>query len=136
MATYDIDWLIENRVIMHRYASTMDLDGLSEQLAVVNDMINAADVNSPLVHVLMNTENLKEYPKQIAKVGRTAKALLDNPRLGWVISYGRDDRMIKFVTSAIGTMFKTRFRVFSTEQEAFEFLNSVDEMLPDLKSEE
>ena len=56
----------------------------------------------------------------------------DNSRLGWVIIFGSDDRIVKFIASAIASMFKTRFRFFYTQGEAFAFLNSVDENLPDL----
>ena len=135
MVAYDIDWFIEDQVIMHRFPATVDLEQLTEQFNTINDMIDE-NANVPLIHVLMNAEDLRQYPKQMAKLGGTVKKLLDNSRLGWVIIFGSDDRIVKFIASAIASMFKTRFRFFYTQEEAFAFLNSVDEMLPDLKSEE
>ncbi|MCA9895879.1 MAG: hypothetical protein KC615_23000 [Anaerolineae bacterium] len=132
MVAYDIDWFIENRVIMHRYPATVSLEQLAEQFDSIHDMINEVSVDASLVHVLMNAENLDHYPKQIAKIGNTAKSLLDNPKLGWVIFYGRDDRLMQFISSAVAAMFRTRFRFFYTQEEAFAFLNSVDQELPDL----
>ena len=131
MVAYDIDWFIEDQVIMHRFPATVDLEQLTEQFNTINDMIDE-NANVPLIHVLMNAEDLRQYPKQMAKLGGTVKKLLDNSRLGWVIIFGSDDRIVKFIASAIASMFKTRFRFFYTQEEAFAFLNSVDENLPDL----
>ncbi|MCA9884328.1 MAG: hypothetical protein KC708_15205, partial [Anaerolineae bacterium] len=70
--------------------------------------------------------------RQIAKLGNTAKLLLANPRLGWIIFYGRDDRIMQFLSSSVAAIFKARFRFFYSQEEAFAFLNSVDQELPDL----
>ncbi|MCB9458184.1 MAG: hypothetical protein H6670_00945 [Anaerolineaceae bacterium] len=132
MAEYDIKWFVDNRVIMAHFPAGLDADNLTEQFDILINMINEADDKYPLVHILMNGEDIRQYPKQVAKIGNIMKSLLENARLGWIVLYGRDDRMIKFLSTAIAGMFKTRFRFFYNQEEAFAFLNSVDENLPDL----
>ena len=129
---YEIDWLVAGRVIKAEYFDELDLQTMIEIGDELVTMIDSAD--SPLVHVLMDTERVTQYPHQVAQLVKTANNIYRNPRIGWSIVYGREDRLMKFVMTTITGMFKVRFRIFNTQEDAFAFLNSVDQELPDLSS--
>lgn len=132
MADHRITWFVQDRVIQVRYDSEVTLDHLEEHAVRMCQMVDSVD--SPLIHLLIDVAELDKYPKQVTKIGPTLKQLYNHPRVGWSVIYNQDDRIIGFLASAITSMFKVRFRSFKTEQEAFEFLNSVDETLPDLRT--
>ncbi|MCA9886406.1 MAG: hypothetical protein KC708_25710, partial [Anaerolineae bacterium] len=83
---YEIDWLVAGRVIKAEYFDELDLQTMIE---IGDELVTMIDsVDSPLVHVLMDTERVTKYPHQVAKLVKTANNIYRNPRIGWSIVYG------------------------------------------------
>jgi hypothetical protein len=126
---YDISWLIENRIIHIIINGDVNSDALN---AMTDDVMRLLDENhTPQVHLLINDKQIKVVPKQILKMLNSSRSLR-HPRLGWLIIYGTDNKLFRFLTQMLSRMINLKQRRFLTQEEAITFLQTVDATLPEL----
>ena len=126
---YEISWLVENQVIHVAISGDVTIDSLEAMTTEVVRLIDGS--NTPCVHLLINDEYVKNIPKQILKLLNTSQSLW-HPRRGWLIIYGTDNKLFRFLTQMLSRMINLKHRRFVTREEAFAFLQSVDATLPSL----
>jgi len=61
--------------------------------------------------------------------------LPSHPQNGWNTFIGLPNPIYKMTLSAVGMFGKARMRYFDTPQEAVDFLQSIDDTLPDLSTQ-
>lgn len=124
---YELNWLVENKVIEIGIHGEIELDTIEAMSKEILDYIEMSDM--PLVHVMIDDEDVTTSIKQIKGVVNVGKAM-NHPRFGWLIIYGSSNKMFQFMSYLISQISKVRFRRFSTRAEALEFLRTVDTTLP------
>lgn len=124
-----VSWYIEDRIILNYYWGEITNEELENSSKQSTEWIRSA---SDQVHSIVHTLDVTGYPVNLAQ-GLKLAAVVRNSNLGWMIMLS-DDRMARFMASAVSQITRFRFRAVATEQEALEFLMDVDPSLPDLPS--
>jgi len=126
---YEISWLVENRIIHVAINGDITVDVLN---AMTDDVVRLLDgTNTTHIHLLINDKQIKVVPKQILKMLNTSRSLR-HPRLGWLIIYGTDNKLFRFLTQMLSRMINLKHRRFLTREEAIAFLQTVDTTLSEL----
>jgi len=124
---FQIDWLVKNKVVQFNIQGDVTVEDLSDVSDRIQGLINESD--APLVHVLHDEQGMGTMPISL-QVLTDALGFLKNPRLGWFIIYGNDDRIKKFISAMVMSVAKVRHRNFKTREETLNFLVSMDTTLP------
>jgi hypothetical protein len=124
-----LKWLIRDRVILEEYVGDINIQQVTEAMKNVEAMVEAS--GAPLVHALADTSAMKGFPTHLIELQNATRSLLSHPRYGWLIIYGRNDMMLRFILQVLTGVFKVRLRMFDTRDEALEFLATVDSTLHD-----
>ena len=121
----EITWLVEDRVL---YVKSVDAVTVDELFAADEQILGELNrVDTPKLHVLLDDveqtsqPGLREYNKLQS---------IRHPKIGWVIEFGTNNKMILFVSSAIVQMFRIPYRVVQTREEAIAMLYKADPSLP------
>jgi hypothetical protein len=127
--TVELSWLVPDRVVyMYGYGVNQleDLTRIDRETNAYMDQSSA-----PLVHAFIDLRQLQKMPSLAAqnKIWTYPK----HARAGWQVFIGLDDPIQRMIMSVLVSLFKVRFRRFSTPEEGLAFLQYVDSTLPDLK---
>lgn len=126
--TSKVEWLVEHRIIL------TTLSGLvrGADVPAFDQLINSHLDESPakMVHYIGNVSALEKGPS-FSEV--RSFTFMKHPRFGWGIQVNAKGYLIaRMITTLLTRLNNTPFREFTTMDEALNFLQSVDESLPDL----
>ena len=124
---FENSWLVPGKVVYSRVIGKITLEELSNVSEMTIKMFEESD--SPLIHLIIDESELDKLPVSIKSFSE-ASTLLKHPQMGWMIMYGTDDRMAKFMSTIITGIAKVRHRRFRTFEECLAFLKTVDSTLP------
>ena len=124
----DVRWLIEDAVILEYFSGEVNMDEAVSLIHKVGQMIEQS--NRILVHTLIDMTTMSKIPTNLQELVKETNDVLKNPRSGWILIYGQENKLLNFFTSVITGVFKTRYRMFPTLEEALEFLQQQDAALP------
>lgn len=127
---FETDWYLKNRVILTRITGEMDTNeirALNDRAVGMIDNAELSDSATPLVHHLINIEEMTGFPRKINEVSNSVT--FASPQMGWLIIVGKVNPIIRFFGGVITQVSKIRFRVIETMPEALEFLQEVDPSL-------
>ncbi len=125
-----VDWYLEGRVIAARLYGNIEASDIE---AIANDMVELVEASdAPLVHILVDVQDMTGFPKSLSAVSKASSAIAGNKRVGWAVHYGTDNQLLKFLSYMVTQMFKVRFRLEKTKEEAVAWLQSKDASLPPL----
>lgn len=124
------DWLVENRVVYVQYVDVVTVEELTTEIGNIVELIGNS--SAPLVHTLIDTTELVDYPKDISTILKSTKQVLVHPKFGWMLVYGQDDRLMQFFVQVVTSMLKVRMRIFKKRDDAVAFLKYVDTSLEDI----
>lgn len=128
--THYQDWLIANKVVYVKFWGDVSVEEIGEAFAKSNTLSLASE-NTP-VHFLHSWGDVKTFPRKLHELRRlTTTVKGDSRRIGWVVAYGTENRLMRFLGDVFFQMFRVRFRMFLYEQEAIAFLRYIDPILPD-----
>lgn len=123
-----LQWLVEDQVFLRVAEGEVTVDEYYEHDArLINNYLEPSPATR--VHGIFDLTGLDQMPE--LKVLRQAKAI-KHSKTGWVVLVGVDNPVIKLVASVMGQMYQARFRFYNTIEEALDFLQSMDDTLPDL----
>lgn len=126
----EINWYSPQRVIFVRYTGNISADEMQYLAQNALAMLESAPPDIMLVHSLYDFSALEKMPLNLKLASDTAAPAYSNPRMGWVAAYGLGNVYVKYLAQMVGQMFKLRYRFFDTQEEAVQFLQSVDMTLP------
>ncbi len=130
----DTYWLVEDRVLQVDLSGDVDAEMVLAAATKAAEFIDAAPDQSvvPLIHALVDAAEIASFPKTLKEFADVYKPMASHQQMGWVLLYGTDDPLIRFITNAASQMYSTRYRQFATRAEALAFLQDIDSTLPDL----
>ncbi|MEP6988282.1 MAG: hypothetical protein ABI970_21940 [Chloroflexota bacterium] len=124
-----VTWLVEGHLLLLNSWGKVNVDELAEMDTRIGTMLENAQV--PLVHGIHDHSRAQQIPsaKDLMKVKAG-----QNPRVGWLIIIGLDNKLMKFFVSVAGQVLNIRLRFMNSLEEALVFLQDIDSTLPDLKT--
>lgn len=121
-------WLIENQIVYVIFTGDMSSEDVGEAFHdSAQHVIQSTDTP---VHFFHNWGGVTKFPtslSQVFKASRNTKAPIR--KVGWVIAYGKNTKLFKFMGNIFFQLFSVRFRLFKTEEEAIDFLCEQDTRL-------
>jgi hypothetical protein len=126
---YELTWLVEGRVVLGKFIGQLAEDSIPEYDKTMLEYLNIG--TGALVHQLADARELESMPGMAALNKLTYGR---HPRMGWQLSFGLRKPLIKMAINIMSQVFKMRSRNFDTQEEALDFLQSVDATLPDLRT--
>jgi len=129
MSNYSAEWLVNNHLI---YAIIYDIDndGIVSLIDEMNQMVSSS--NLPLVHVILDLNQISKYPTNINEILPRLRTLFTNPRLGWYFHL-TDNPMVGFLAQVASSAYRLRSRSYKTKDQALAFLKEQDSSLPDIQ---
>lgn len=124
-----VTWLVEGHLLLLNSWGNVNVAELAAMDDRINEMLTNATV--PLVHGIHDHSKALQIPsaKDLMKVKAG-----HNPRVGWLIIIGLDNKLMKFFVSVAGQVLNIRLRFMNSLDEALTFLQDIDGTLPNLKS--
>jgi hypothetical protein len=127
---YEISWIRQERVFCIRFSGTITLEEFEAAsragLGIFLD--SAAD----RVHELIDCTKISRFPTNLTRIYAifSAKDWQEGRRkVGWVVFFGINSPVMRFVASAVCRMMVIRFRIVATQEDALAFLKEQDETL-------
>lgn len=128
--THYHDWLIENKVVYVKFWGDISVEEVGEAFAKSNTF--SLETQNPPVHFLHNWGEVSSFPKKLHELRRLTKSVKgDSRRIGWVVVFGTENMIMRFLGDVFFQMFRVRFRMFLDETEAIAFLKRVDMTIPE-----
>lgn len=123
--SFEVKWHTENTVVLVRLWGDLDIREFPEFDTLITQHIDAS--TQPLVHVWVDLKEVTKFPANVLQVHKALKHL-GHERVGWSIII-TENRIIRFVGTMITQIMRARFRAFTTDKEALDFLKKVDSTL-------
>lgn len=121
-------WLIQNHIVYVVFSGEMTAEDVGEAFhQSAEHVIESTDAP---VHFLHNWCDVASFPTSLSKVfkaSRNTKA--PTRKVGWVVAYGKYNRLFKFMGDIFFQLFSVRFRLYETLEEAVDFLCKQDTRL-------
>jgi len=125
------DWYVDQRVAFVRFWGEITVHDVVEALDISARLVDEGA--QPHVHFLHDWTEINNFPTNIIQIRQKSNvALEDEEKLGWMVVYGLDNRLLRFISQTVLQVFGIRFRMFETQEEAIAFLNEIDPTLPSI----
>lgn len=121
-------WLIQNRVVYVVFTGDMSAGDVGD--AFHESARHVIESNDAPVHFFHNWTEVRKFPtslSEVFKVSRDSKAPVRN--VGWVVAFGQNTKLFKFMGNIFFQLFGVHFRLFETAEEAADFLCEQDTRL-------
>jgi len=124
---YQTNWCVEQRVILTRYTGTIVAEDIHGQIEETRALI---EQGRPLIHSIIDLSQIDKWPP-LNTVNEFRAMEIDAVRehMGWSIIVA-NNVVLKFGSALFAPIFKLRQRIFSTLDEALDFLQENDPTLP------
>ena len=121
----EYSWLVKGRVVAMKSSGQLTAEDLKGEESIMTNYLEHA--TAPLLHIVADQTGLEKFPD--LKLMSSSKWPKD-PRVGWFVMYGLNNKVLSFVASVGAQLFRMRIRMVNTRQDALEFLRRVDSTLP------
>lgn len=118
---YMVSWMQHAHIILVEFEGAVTFDELRTQLA--ETIALSETVETPLVHVIVDSLKVTEFPKSIKDYQHIYGKKAHN--LGWSILI-TENRFMKFVSAVVTTMTPVHFAALSTMHDAMIFISARD----------
>jgi hypothetical protein len=124
--TYQITWLLENRII---YVLNTGIGTAEDVVNSTREVQTLLAQSRPFVHMIVDGQQETNDIKlgDLLTIIRTSPA---SPNLGWFV-YVSESKMNRFFGSMASQITGAKSKAFATLSEAIEFLQHIDQSLPD-----
>ena len=127
---YQTSWCVEQRVILTRYKGVIVVEDIRGQIKETRAMI---EQGIPLIHSIIDLSKIDKWPPlNTVNEFRVMDIETVREQMGWSIIVA-NNIVLKFGSSLFAPVFKLRQRIFSTLDEALDFLQENDPTLPKLR---
>lgn len=124
-------WMIEGRVSYFRYQGKITVDEIAVAAQTGIQMLESSD--ALLVHTLQDGREITDFPKNIGQILAVSREAQAHPQMGWGISVGLLDPATRYIAGMVYKIARTRQRFISNMDDALDFLQSIDQTLPDVR---
>lgn len=127
---YQTGWAVENRLIVTRYTGVITIEDIRGQIDVTHALI---EQGTPMIHSIIDLTNIEKWPPfNVVNEFRAMDIESVRERIGWSIIVA-NSVVLKFGSALFAPVFNLRQRIFSTYDEALDFLQEHDPSLPNLR---
>ncbi len=121
--SYEVRWEVPNRIIYQRFHDVVTVQDVQNAQAKVIALIAESD---GVVHTIVDLLEVVRYPRNLMEIREILNRRTRNDA-GWVLLVNRNP-LLGFMSSVVTRLAiqNSRFRVFATLQEAFDFLAEQD----------
>ncbi|PJF39728.1 MAG: hypothetical protein CUN54_07910 [Phototrophicales bacterium] len=129
--TLHISWHTPNRIVLERFSGDVTYDDIRQADRGGRELIGAGDAP---VHILVDLRDVARFPTNILKISQQVEHR-NHPDLGWAVIISNHG-MIQFIVRLVTEFAGNRIRMFTTMDEALDFLLAMDDGLTELLSVE
>ena len=126
--SYEIEWLVPERVMYVRLASTYNFKTFPQMR---HDMRTTRDQGVPLVHSIIDARNVENLDAGPADLKSLFERVESSDKRGWTLIL-ISNRFFKFLGAIAMQFAKLRYRDFFNADDALAFLSKNDDTLPAL----
>lgn len=122
-------WLIKDHVVSVTFTGTLSAKDIGDAFRTSGDY--AIEASEGPVHFLHDWRVVDSFPTSLSKVMKEARGSTRAPahKVGWVVAYGKNNRLFRWMGDVFFQIFGLQFRLFKTRDEAIAFLCQRDERL-------
>ena len=121
---FTYSWLIKGQVIMIEGYGEVSVEDLEQDNEVIQSYLDESDAR--FVHIVGDMAELQALPP-IREF--TINQWANDPRIGWFVLYGMNNRSTNFILAASTQMLNLRTRTVKSLPDATRFLRRVDESI-------
>jgi hypothetical protein len=121
--TINISWQIPDRIILFEVIGHLGTDEIFDAAQECVALIDSSE--SEKVHFLFDADNLTSFTRDVFALSNAVQKLMGHPRYGWFVLYGRDDPIVRFISSIVTQIFRRPSKICTTREEALRFLNEI-----------
>ncbi|MEO0564817.1 MAG: hypothetical protein AAF125_22110 [Chloroflexota bacterium] len=129
-----LNWLIEGVLAEQVFTGDVTLEDVEWLAESMIPLMDSSD--RPLVHVIADVTEMTSLTKSVAGLQRVLKPVLSHPKYGWLVVYGMENKIIRFVFQLVTAPQQVRTRLFGSREECVTFLKTVDAHLSELVDEQ
>ena len=118
---FEANWFVDGKVVFDRVVGDIDAQMIAEHDQVISAFLNAAD--SPKMHMIVDFSKVGTLPSVSAF---TDIHWTKDDRLGWVVVYGVDSAVVKFISTVVLQMTSVSHKFVDTKEDAIGFLASIN----------
>ncbi|MCC6612803.1 MAG: hypothetical protein IT320_04945 [Anaerolineae bacterium] len=119
-------WYVPEAVIYSRFSGQVSEEDVIRHGVALNELMRTS--SRAAVHVLVDSSDVTKPLSFVATI-KAARATPQDERIGWVVTVGEQDPMLKFISDATRQLLQLRSRNFRTRDEALDFLKSIDDTI-------
>ncbi|MCA9915259.1 MAG: hypothetical protein KC496_18025 [Anaerolineae bacterium] len=119
----ETSWFIPEKVILLRATGDLTTEDIVQSTEAGVVLIESC--TTPRIHVLFDTEELISFTRDVFALSSAVQKLMGHPRYGWFVMFGRNDPIVRFITSIVTQIFKRNFKICVTREEAVDFLQEL-----------
>ncbi|MEM6282086.1 MAG: hypothetical protein AAF787_07830 [Chloroflexota bacterium] len=123
----NVEWLIPDKIILVKTTGNMNLEVMRVGGEIIHEMLDASSANR--VHVMGDETEVTGVEANALKITRTV-TWLRHSRLGYTVSFGSINPLMKVVTNVGSSIAGMRYRRVDSMDEALMFLAEADPELP------
>jgi hypothetical protein len=116
-----LTWYIPERILLAIYNGDVSREDIAYQYQEGIKMCHS--VETPLVHMIVDTADVKSFPKSISDYKGTFGEKASNA--GWVVLVG-DNKIARLLTTIVTNLMKLRFAYVNTVEEAIFYISERD----------
>jgi hypothetical protein len=123
------NWYLPEHILYVRFYGHLSVEDIQTEFARSVAFVEASSAKK--VHFLHDWQAVETFPRDLLAIRRVLKMRVTDPsKIGWVVVYGSQNPVLRFLGDVLFQTFKIQFRVWATQAEALAFLQTVDDTLP------
>ena len=124
-------WFLKDRIVLFEFSGVITFEEVVSSLEESARIVNETEGQS--IHFLHDWSQLERFPTNILQIRKETNAPIRNLRkLGWLVIYGAENRLLRYISHTVLQVFKIRFRMFTHAEDAIAYLRQMDPTLPEL----
>jgi len=119
-------WLVEGKVILIEMSGELSLEELQASAAQSLDALNQANET---LHQIIDFTHASSLANNLSDLSKLSRPVNEHPLLGWVVMYGIQNKLIKFLTTMTGQLTNSKLKSVDTREDATAFLQHVEPLI-------
>jgi hypothetical protein len=129
-------WHVDGQVLVVEFIGVITLEDVKESNQRISELIDSGTRES-MVHLIADARQRTEIHKELRSLKNFKEASSSSDEMGWLIVVDPNpDVVLRFVVNALSQLTSQRFRVFTSFEDATDFLYEMDPTLVAPKEEE
>lgn len=110
----DIKWLVKDHIIIIEYIGTINTEDVIHTTQTSQQWLQSTSNTVHIINNLTNTEGVSTDFQKVGTILGVTRDLMKMGNLGAQVAFGTENRMLKFLSSIVGQMGGSEFRMFDS----------------------